>query len=140
MPYLISVTTALAHGCSIFSSFDISDAYYNILIKPEDKYKLTITIPLGNYSYNYLPMGLATSSTYFQKLMNEALAGISQVFCYLDDEIVMSGNSIDYERTLNQVSTRLRDHSLVVNGDKCVFWVSRYLNRDFLPCSQRLQL
>ena len=139
MPYLISVTTVLAHGCSIFSSFDISDAYYNILIKPEDKYKLTITIPLGNYSYNYLPMGMATSSSYFQKLMNEALAGIPQVFCHLDDEIVMSGNSIDYERTLNQMLTRLRDHGLVVNGDKYVFWVSRYLNRDFLPCSQRLQ-
>ena len=117
----ISDFTALAHGCSIFSSLDISDAYYSIPIKPEDKYKLTIITPLGNCSYNYLPMGLATSSTYFLQLMNEALVGIRQVFCYLEDVIVMSCNPTDHERTLNQVFTRLRDHGLVVNRDKCVF-------------------
>ena len=123
LPY-INDFTALAHGCSIFSSIDISDAYYNILIKPEDKHKLTITTPLGNYSYNYLPMGLATSSTYFQQLMNEALVGIPQVFCYLDDVIVICRNRTDHERTLNQVFTRLRGHGLVVNQDKCVFGVN----------------
>ena len=123
LPY-ISDFTALAHGCSIFSSIDISDAYYNLPIKPEDKHKLTITTPLGNYSYNYLPMGLATSSTYFQQLMNEALAGIPQVFCYLDDVIVMSHNPTDHKRTLNQVFTQLRDHGLVVNQDNCVFGVN----------------
>ena len=64
LPY-INDFTALAHGCSTFSSIDISDAYCNIPIKPDDKHKVTFTTPLGNYSYNYLPMGLATSSTYF---------------------------------------------------------------------------
>ena len=123
LPY-ISDFTALAHGCSIFSSIGISDAYYNIPIKPEDKHKLTITTTLGNYSYNYLPMDLATSSIYFQQLMNGALAGIPQIFCYLDDVIVMSRNPTDHERTLNQVFTRLCDHGLVVNQDKCVFSVN----------------
>ena len=123
LPY-ISDFTALAHGCSIFTSIDISDAYYNIPIKPEDKHKLIMTISLGNYSYNYLPMSLATSSTYFQQLMNKALAGIPQVFCYLDDVIVMSYNPTDHERTLNQVFARLHDYSLVVNQDKCVFGVN----------------
>ena len=55
--------------------------------------------------------------------MNEALAGIPRVFCYLDDAIVMSRNPTDYERTLNQVFTRLNDHGLMVNQDKCVFGV-----------------
>ena len=79
-PYIIDFIR-LAHGCYIFTSIDISYAYCNIPIKPEDKHKLTITTPLSNYSYNYLPMGLATSSTYFQQLMNEALIWIPQVFC-----------------------------------------------------------
>ena len=98
--------------------------FYNTPIKPEDKHKLTITMTLGNYSYNYLPMGLATSSTYFQQLINEALARIPQIYCYLNDVIVMSRNPTDHERTLNQLFTRLRDHSLVVNQDKCAFGVN----------------
>ena len=122
LPYIRDFT-ALARGYFIFSSLGISPNY-NIPIKPEYKHKLTITTPLGNYSYNYLHMVLATSSTYFQQPINEALAGISQVFCYLDDVIVMSRNPADYERTLNQMFTRLCDHGLVVNRDKCVFGVN----------------
>jgi len=115
--------TSLAHGCQIFSSIDISDAYYNIKVKPQDKHKLTITTPLGNYCYNFLPMGLASSSTYFQQLMNEVLSGIPQTFCYLDDIIIMSSSSLEHQQTLHQVFTRLQEHGLVINSDKCFLGV-----------------
>ena len=77
-----------------------------------------LLLPALATSYNYLPWA------YFQQLMNEALAGIPQVFCNLDDVIVMSRNPTDHERTLNQVFSRLRDHGLVVNQDKCFFGVN----------------
>ena len=128
----ISDFSALAHGCSIFSSLDISDAYSNIPIKLEDKHKVTITTLLGNYFHNYLPISLATSFTYFQQL----LAGIPQVFCYLDDVTLMSQNPTDYERTLNQVFTRLHNHGLVVNRDKCVFGVNSLSFLDFKVSEQ----
>ena len=98
---------------------------------PITKYRSSLKInsnftshPLGNCCYNYLPKGLATSSIYVQQLMNDALAGIFQVFCYLDDAIVISHNPPDHEGTLNQVFTRLRDHGLMVIRRKCVFGVS----------------
>ena len=111
--------TSLAHGCTVFSSIDIADAYYNIKVDPKDRHKLTITTPLGNYQYNYLPMGLASSSTYFQLLMNEVVAGIPQTFCYLDDVIIMSKSHSEHLLTLHTVFARLRDHGLVVNASKC---------------------
>ena len=67
----------------------------NLLLQP-----LWATIPI-----DYQPMGSATGFTYFQQLMNKALAGVFQAFCNLDDVIVMSHNPIDHERTLNQVFT-----------------------------------
>ena len=81
---------ALAHDCKWFSALDVADAYYNIPVDPRHRHKLTIATPLGNYCYNYLPMGLASSSCYYQQLMNEAISNIPQVFCYLDDIIIMS--------------------------------------------------
>ena len=115
----VSDFTSLAHGCNLFSSIDIADAYYNIRVRPEDRHKLTITTPLGNYQYNFLPMGLASSSTYFQLLMNEVLSGLPHVFCYLDDVIVMSKTHLEHRQTLKAVFSRLREHGLVVNAKKC---------------------
>ena len=95
----VSDFTFLAHGCNLFSSIDIADAYYKIRVRPEDRHKLTITTPLGNYKYNFLPMGLASSSTYFQLLMNEVLSGLPHVFCYLDDVIVMSKTRLEHRQS-----------------------------------------
>ena len=109
----------LAHGCTVFSSIVIADVYYNIKVDRKDRHKLTITTPLRNYQYYYLPVGLASSSTYFQLLMNEVVAGILQTFCYLDDVIFMSKSHSELLQTLHIVFARLRDHGLVVNASKC---------------------
>ena len=58
---------ALAHDCKWFSALDVADAYYNLPVDPRHRHKLTIATPLGNYSYNYLPMGFASSSCYYQR-------------------------------------------------------------------------
>ena len=73
-----------------FSCIDIVDAYYQIPVDPTCSHKLTISTPLGSHRYRYLPMGLATSSNYFQALMHEVLSGIPRVFVYLDDVFAMS--------------------------------------------------
>ena len=114
----------MAHGCSWFSSIDIKDAYYHIPVLPADIHKLTITTPIGNFKYLFLPMGLATSSNYFQKLMNEVLSGLPQVFEYLDNIIIMSSSLEDHQRLLNLVFKQLEEHGLVVNTKKCVLAVN----------------
>ena len=117
--------SAMAHGCSWFSSIDIKDAYYHIPVRPADPHKLTITTPIANFKYLFLPMGLATSSSYFQKLMNEVLSGLPQVFVYLDDIIIMSSSLEDHQRLLHLVFKRLEEHGLVVNTKKCVLAVNQ---------------
>ena len=91
--------SAMAHGCSWFSSIDIK--------------------------YLFLPMGLATSSGYFQKLMDEILFGLPQVFVYLDDIIIMSSSLENHQRLLNLVFKRMEEHGLVVNTKKCVLAVNQ---------------
>ena len=111
---------ALAYGCKYFSALDVADAYYNVPVNPNHRHKLMGATPLGNYCYNFLPMGLASSSCYYQRLMNEAIGKIPQVFCYLDDIIIMSKSLSDHKQTLCQVFLRLKDHGLVVRAPKCI--------------------
>ena len=92
----------LAHGCKYFTTLDIKDAYYSIPVRPADKHILTIATPLGNFQYNFLPMGLATSSCYYQRLMNEVAAGLPNVFAYLDDIIVLSQTKKQHAQLLVQ--------------------------------------
>ena len=114
----------LAHGCKYFTTLDIKDAYYSIPVRPADKHMLTIATPLGNFQYNFLPMGLATSSCYYQRLMNEVVAGLPNVFAYLDDIIAMSQTKEQHAQLLDKLFERLKVHGLVVNETKCVFCVS----------------
>ena len=113
----------IAHGCKWFSSINIADAYYNIPVNPLHKHKLTITTPLGNYCYNYLPMGLSSSSCYYQRLINEVVSGLPQVYYYLDDLIIMSQSYDEHVQLLRQVFSRLCEHGLVVKESKCFFAV-----------------
>ena len=114
----------LAHGCRCFTTLDIKDAYYFIPVRPAHKHMLTMATPPGNFQYNFLPMGLATSSCYYQRLMNEADAGLPNVFAYLDDIIVMSQNKEQHAQLLDKLFDSLKVHGLVVNETKCVFCVS----------------
>ena len=113
---------SLAHGCNWFSSLDVKDAYYNIPVKESDRHKLTITCPLGNFCCKYLPMGLASSSAYYHRLMNEVVTGLCNVFCYLDDIIVMTRDFEKHKRVLRTLLSRLRDHRLILNSCYRNFW------------------
>ena len=111
---------SLACSCNWFSFLDVKDACYNIPIKESDCHKLTITWPLGNFSHKYLPMGLASSSAYYQRLMNEVATGLGNAFCYLDDIIVITRDFEEHKRVLRIFLNRLRDHGLILNSHKCV--------------------
>ena len=117
--------SALAQGCKWFSVLDVADAYYNIPVNPQHRHKLTITTPLGKYCYNFLPMGLASSSCYYQRLMNEVISNLPRVFCYLDDVTIMSEDLGEHMSLLHQVFSRFRDHGLVVKESKCIMAVNK---------------
>ena len=104
-----------------------------------DSHKLTITTPLGNYKYLYLPMGLATSSGYFQKLMNEVFSGLPTVFVHLDDIIIMSPDLNDHRKLLCLVFERLQQHGLVVNDAKCVFAAKQLSFLDHLVSAEGIK-
>ena len=85
------------------------------------------TISTTTYPLAWLPASLIFSSYWW---------GFPKFFCYLDDVTLMSQNPTDYERTLNQVFTRLHNHGLVVNRDKRVFGVNSLSFLDFKVSEQ----
>jgi hypothetical protein len=54
-------------------------------------------------------------------MMDRILAGLSFVFCYLDDIIIASRDKQEHLEHLREVISRLREVGLVINAEKCVF-------------------
>ena len=57
---------------------------------------------LGLYQYNVLPMGLLISSDVFQEALGRLMLDLENVYCYLDDIIIIGNGS--YEDLLKQVN------------------------------------
>ena len=115
---------SLASGSKFFSSLDCSDAYYSIPVAEEHQHKLCITTPLGSFQYPRLPMGLASSASWYQLLMNQVLKNISNCICYLDDILLFAKTKAEHDQLLRKVLSRLSEHSLTLNRSKCVFAAS----------------
>jgi hypothetical protein len=68
-----------------------------------------------------MPFGLMNAGATFQRKVDRAVADLEAVFAYVDSMDVASCNAEEHTIRLRQLFTRLREHGLVINVEKCVF-------------------
>ncbi len=56
--------------------------------------------------------------------MDREVADLEAVFTYVDDMDMASRNAEEHAIHLRQLFTRLKEHGLVINVEKCVFGAS----------------
>jgi RNase H-like domain found in reverse transcriptase/Reverse transcriptase (RNA-dependent DNA polymerase) len=110
-------------GAVYFSTFDLSQGFYQLAIKQEHRGCTAFVTDKGQYQKCKLPMGLKISPSAFSRMMTIALAGLNyeNCFVYLDDIIVFGKNLEQHNRNLIMVLDRLRKVNLKLNPEKCVF-------------------
>jgi hypothetical protein len=124
---LIGETLDRLSRAKIFTKIDLKDAYNRIRIRPGDEWKTAFRTRYGHFEYCVMPMGLCNAPATFQQYINEALAGLLDVFCvvYLDDILIFSDNVAEHADHVRQVLERLRRHQLYVKLSKCEFSTDR---------------
>ncbi|KAL2095651.1 hypothetical protein ACEWY4_007799 [Coilia grayii] len=104
-----------------YSTLDFASGYWQVEVAPEDQEKTAFTTPFGLYQFERMPFGLCNAPATFQRLMQRCLG--SQVYdhllIYLDDVIVYSPDFPTHLRHLEQVLSRLQEHSLKLQPRKC---------------------
>ena len=109
------------HNSSIFSTLDISQAFYQISLDKGSRPLTSFTIPgKGSFMFCKLPMGLHGSPASLSRVTNFIVRDLPSVIAYLDDLIAHSKDHVLHLDLLRQLFLRLRKYGLKLQAKKTV--------------------
>jgi len=109
IPNVNSVPSKL-YGKTRFSKVDLTSAYHQIPVHPDDVCKTAITTPLGLFEYRYMPFGLRNAASTFQRMMDSLFRDVDCVFTYIDDILIFSDNEETHLKDIRRVLQILSDY------------------------------
>jgi hypothetical protein len=107
----------------IYSCLDIPDAYHLVHVHEGNEWKNAFRCNFGRLQYNVVSFGLFTTPAAFQSFMDDIFKDMHNEFLviYLDDLLIYSQDLHEHDSHIGMVLSHLRQHSLMVNPDKCSF-------------------
>ena len=72
----------------MFSNINLRKGYLQMPVKAADVPKTAVITPFGLWEFLRMPFELKNTGQTFQRFMDDILAGIPQLFIYLDDVLV----------------------------------------------------
>ena len=108
-------------GYKIYTTLDISEAYFCMLIHPDDRYKLAYRTPDGLYQFCRLPFGILTGCALWNRKFQEILSelGDENLKAYFDDLIIFTNDEDSHLALLNKVLKTLLKAGLRIKLTKC---------------------
>ena len=112
-------------GSSVFSTLDLFQGYWQIKIDETCKEKTNFICKFGKYQFEVMSFGLKNSAAKFQRMMDNVLANVSNVKCYVDDVVIHSATEESHVMHLENVFALLLKHGLRIRLKKCSFMQPR---------------
>jgi transposase InsO family protein len=115
-----------------YSNVDLTKAYWNVAMAPEDSAKTAFTAGRGHFQFVRMPFGLKNAPATFQRAIDTILRGLPNTVAYLDDILVFSADAASHQRHLRALFERLQQAGLKINKAKSSFGRSqvKFLGHD----------
>lgn len=103
-----------------FSSFDLSQGFFQIPVREEDIEKTAFICHQGTFEFTRMPFGVAGGPATFQTLMDTVLEGVNHKFAmaFLDDVLVYSETFESHVLHVEEVLRRIKSAGLTINPAK----------------------
>lgn len=124
LPTINELFSTMAGGDK-FSKIDLSKAYLQMEVHPDDRHLLTLSTHKGLYQPTRLMFGVANAPAKFQRFMEWLLRDIPGVSVFIDDIRVTGENDAQHIERLTEVLSRLNKHNMRVNLTKSEFMKER---------------
>ena len=109
------------NGATVFSKLDLSSGYHQLELEPESRHITTFSTHVGLRRYKRLMFGINAASEIFQNAIEEILTGLPGCKNISDDIIVFGATTAEHDQNLYGVLTRLQQHDVRLNKEKCSF-------------------
>lgn len=109
------------------SKIDMSDAYEQIRIIPEDVWKTAFSTVYGTFVSHTMQQGDCNAPATFQRLMTHIFREYigDFVHVYMDDIFIYSSSIGDHQKHISLVLDKLRENHLFLVAEKCDFYSKR---------------
>ncbi|XP_005092519.1 uncharacterized protein K02A2.6-like [Aplysia californica] len=108
-------------GSNKFSKLDATSSFWQLALD-DDSAKLTTFITLFRRDfYKRLCFGITSAPEIFQRTMQDILAGIDGVECFIDDILLHTDGEEKHDKLKKKVFHRLKEHGVKLNKSKCKF-------------------
>ena len=126
MPDQDNIRNSVACG-QYRTKINISDAYEQIRVHPDDVWKTAFSTIYGCYVSNIMMMGDCNAPSTFQRFMTHIFKEYIGRFCqvYLNDIFIYSDTIKDHEHHIQLIVDKLLAHELLLNKDKCDFYAEQ---------------
>lgn len=93
-------------------------------VEEQSRELVTINTHKGLFRYKCLRFRITSAPSLFQQAMDQILAGLPGVVCYLDDILVTGTDEESHLQHLDASLEKLKEYGLRVCKDKCEFFKS----------------
>ena len=107
-------------GYTYYTTLDISEAYFCMLIDPKDRFKLAYRTPDGLFQFCRLPFGILTGCALWNRAFQEIIEDLGDnVKSYFDDLILFHNNENTHFKCLTTTLLTLLKSGLRIKLSKC---------------------
>ena len=107
-----------------FTTLDLGSAFWQVPLRKKDREKTGFACELGLYQWKRMPFGLCNATATFQRLMAQALTGVTKKYgnllmCYVDDVVIATPTLEDHIDRLDEVLGCMKRAGLKCKPSKC---------------------